>query len=722
MKKRWLKRAAIVVLGLGLCVVGVQLVLQVASGSTWVQQKIADKISAATGREVRLGQVRLGLSGVALEEFALAKAGGFEEGTMFHVHRLRLRLAPLHVLHGHLKIQAVEVDGLTLHAVRDEQGKLNLDLSGAQVSPEDEKEPLRLPFNLTVTELGARRVTIVYEDKMTKLSAGVQDAALHVRGLKLNKDFGVRFTATVVFARDGKTYVLPVGLAGNVNLADLDWARARVDISLLSLRLEQARLQAEGSVQSFENPQFHFRMSGKNISDQALAGLVPDGVVFELKQIAARARGSLILNDNLLTLEEGGLTLPGFELAASGKANLAKQTYRGDVQITADLARMPEGLPQLEPYELDGQLSARVQADEAQLAARVELADVAARVPRAGKFAAIQGALDGREQWTFQQGEGVLALSGKLNGEPFQTDLTFNQIPQEIQLVLNARADRVVLPPAPPSDAAKKTAPAKNASASGGWPLPPLTARADVQIASLDAPYLNGKNFNFQTDLSGITPKLDTAHGTFSLSVEKGQITDLYQLTNSNALMRVMFMSLNVVGKVFNSLDVLSVLGGLAGSSKSAEEEVIKMIPNENGEMVAVKVPASSRKVDGALAYDKFATDIQFEQGVATVKQGNFVSDMMSFNLSGTTDFNTEKIDLTVRAAPGRHQTDGVMPLTLKIGGTVSEPQGNMSVLGSVSAMVTQGVTNNFASRAVKKTLGGFFGLFKKKEKASSQE
>ena len=146
------------------------------------------------------------------------------------------------------------------------------------------------------------------------------------------------------------------------------------------------------------------------------------------------------------------------------------------------------------------------------------------------------------------------------------------------------------------------------------------------------------------------------------------------------------------------------------------------MIPDENGEMVAVKVPASSRKVDGKLAYHKFATDVQFEQGVATVKKGSFVSDMMSFNLSGQTNFKTEKIDMTVHAAPGKHETSGIMPLTLKIGGTVTDPQGNMSVVGSVTSLVTQGVTNNFASRAVKKGVGGVIDLFTKDESPQEEQ
>ena len=77
---------------------------------------------------------------------------------------------------------------------------------------------------------------------------------------------------------------------------------------------------------------------------------------------------------------------------------------------------------------------------------------------------------------------------------------------------------------------------------------------------------------------------------------------------------------------------------------------------------------------------------------------------------------------MTVKAAPGKHETDGIMPLTLKIGGTVSEPKGSMSVMRSVTSLVTQGVANNFASRAVKKTVSVFLGLFKKKTPAAPEQ
>ena len=99
-----------------------------------------------------------------------------------------------------------------------------------------------------------------------------------------------------------------------------------------------------------------------------------------------------------------------------------------------------------------------------------------------------------------------------------------------------------------------------------------------------------------------------------------------------------------------------------------------------------------------------------------TMKKGTFVSDMMSLKISGNTNLETGKINMQVNAAPGKHYEDGIMPITIAIGGTVDNPKGSMSMLSSAASLVTQSVTNNFASNTVKKGIGGFFGLFKKKK------
>jgi hypothetical protein len=212
----------------------------------------------------------------------------------------------------------------------------------------------------------------------------------------------------------------------------------------------------------------------------------------------------------------------------------------------------------------------------------------------------------------------------------------------------------------------------------------------------------------------------------------KGKILDLYKLTNANAVTKVLFLSLNITGKVFNSLNVFSVLNGLGKGLVSAvtkgekieteERMVVQTMTGPDGELMEVMVPYTEQKSTGQLAYEKFETDVAFNKGVASIKKGTFVSDMMSFRLDGTTDFQSGKIAMKVHAAPGKHEVDGMLPLALNISGTISEPKGSMSMVGSVTSLVKQTVANNVVSRQVKKGVKGIFGIFKKKEEEENPE
>ena len=253
-----------------------------------------------------------------------------------------------------------------------------------------------------------------------------------------------------------------------------------------------------------------------------------------------------------------------------------------------------------------------------------------------------------------------------------------------------------------------------------------MRVKADVSVGKLDVPYFYGKEVLFKADMKGLTPGFKQAHGSLQLTTGNGKIQDLYKLTNANPLTKVLFLSLNIVGKVFNSLNVLGVLNSIGGGIVSAvtgsdkeNGEVAtrtQTILGPDGEPIEVPVEQTDKKVEGELTYDKFDTSVNFERGVATVKKGSFVSSTMSLRLDGTTDFNTEQVKLTVHAAPGRHEVDGMLPLTLTINGTMNNPQGSMSMLGSVTSLVTQSVANNVVSRQVGKGIKGIINLFKKKE------
>ena len=717
MKKVWLKRAGIMLLVLGLLLGVADVGLHVLSGRAWVRRKITEKLSQAIGREIRLDRVVFNLRGGVLENFVIAKPGGFAEGEMFRIGHAHMKVSLWHLLHGELHISAVGIEGISLHIVRDEQGKLNTEFYPEE--PKIAEDSAGTPPDIAVEELIARKIEITYLDKQTQLQAELKDAEISLRNFSWDEPFEVRAQAALAYQQDKQPFSAKMSLGARVLLAELDLPKAYAEISSFSFRNGSMRATLTGQVKNLENPEFDLKLDGQKISHQALAPFVSEDWPLDIARLSILAKGVLSPADGKLQLAQGEFSCPGIETTLQGEVNWKREKYDISLRLQAQLGELAQALLFLRPYAPEGRLVAEGRVTS-KITVRAEMADGGFHVPQAGKFTNLQAALDVSENTLFTKGQGVFGLHGTLNGEDFKTDFSFTQTAKEIVATLHAAAEKLILPPAKKEESSSDKA-ALSAAAEEEkftWKWPPITAKADVKIGALDAPYINGQEFDFQLDMSGITPRLDSAHGTLALSMNNGQITDLYHLTNSNALMKVLFMSLNVVGKVFNSLDVMSVLSGLTGSSPNGQTEaVIKMIPNEEGKLVAVRVPASSRKVDGHLAYDKFVTDVHFEHGVATIKKGSFVSDMMSFDLSGTTDFKTEKIDMTVQAAPGRHETGGVMPLTLKIGGTIREPTGNMSVMGSVASLVTQGVTNNFASRAIKKSLRGFWGLFKKKER-----
>jgi hypothetical protein len=82
-------------------------------------------------------------------------------------------------------------------------------------------------------------------------------------------------------------------------------------------------------------------------------------------------------------------------------------------------------------------------------------------------------------------------------------------------------------------------------------------------------------------------------------------------------------------------------------------------------------------------------------------------------------NFKENAIDMTVFTAPGEHEVDGIMPLTMKIGGTMDEPKGSLSLLGSVSALVGDMLTKNVVADKLKKGFSALFGLKKNDEQGN---
>lgn len=735
--------------------------LRWASSSRRVKNYLVQKVSAALRRDVRLKQVRASLFGVRVSGLEVAEQGGFQQGTFLSVDKAGARFSLIHLLHGHLKLRTVFLHGGTIRITRSADGKFNFaDLSSSSVPPA-QKEAHADPFlpRITLGLLDIEQLDVFYIDAAQNRSLAVQQFMLRARRLMFTEPFRVISKAQVRWVEGDFPLESTLAFNARLNLADLDLEKAALDISNLIVRYRSTPAVLTGQIQNFTNPSARLALEISRLSNDTLAELAPDTPEFLIPALRVEVAARAHLADSRAQISRLHLQLPGGELNATAKAAFKE---RADYQAEGDFAFNLDELAALSPilastYGVTGQITGAFQAAADNWNAKLSVQQVGATLPAAGR-------LDGLSTQITAEGLKTLAvkdLSGTLNGAHFDGYLTAVNRPLYVDARLELNMEKFILPPqaepapeqtqaetpaatqtqaepagteqaapqapqaapaqtvlaqATPQAPQAQTAPAQTvlAQAAPQAPqtapqapqaahkakFPPVHLRAQIKSGPVSVPYFYAKSVDIHTRLTGITAELDKADGTAEMQIGEGEIQDIYKLTQANSVTKAMFLSLSVVSRVINSLNVVDLLS--------------KLMPGDKEQL-------PEKKTDGKLAFESFSGALKFNKGVMEMTKGSFVSDLMSLKISGTTNFRNGVLDMQVNAAPGKHYDTGIMPITLKIGGTVDEPKGSLSMLGSAAALVTQAVGNNFASNAVKKGVGGIFGLFKKKQDAPAE-
>lgn len=709
--------------------------LRWASSSRRVKNYLVQKVSAALRRDVRLKQVRASLFGVRVSGLEVAEQGGFQQGTFLSVDKAGVRFSLIHLLHGHLKLRTVFLHGGAIRITRGADGNFNfVDLSSSSV-PSAQKEAHADPFlpRITLGLLDIEQLDVFYIDAAQNRSLAVQQFMLRARRLMFTEPFRVISKAQVRWVEGDFPLESTLAFNARLNLADLDLEKAALDITNLIVRYRSTPAVLTGQIKNFTNPSARLALEISRLSNDTLAELAPDTPEFLIPALRVDVAARAHLADSRAQISRLHLQLPGGELNATAKAAFKE---RADYQAEGDFAFNLDELAALSPilastYGVTGQITGAFQAAADNWNAKLSVQQVGATLPAAGR-------LDGLSTQITAEGLKTLAvkdLSGTLNGAHFDGYLTAVNRPLYVDARLELNMEKFILPPqaAPAPEQTQAETPAAEAvpaatqtqEKSAGTEqaalslapqeqatpqapqantpkakFPPVHLRAQIKSGPVSVPYFYAKSVDIHTRLTGITAELDKADGTAEMQIGEGEIQDIYKLTQANSVTKAMFLSLSVVSRVINSLNVVDLLS--------------KLMPGDKEQM-------PEKKTDGKLAFESFSGALKFNKGVMEMTKGSFVSDFMSLKISGTTNFRNGVLDMQVNAAPGKHYDTGIMPITLKIGGTVDEPKGSLSMLGSAAALVTQAVGNNFASNAVKKGVGGFFGLFKKKQDAPAE-
>lgn len=759
--------------------------LRWASSSRRVKNYLVQKVSAALKRDVRLKQVRASLFGVRVSGLEVAEQGGFQQGTFLSVDKAGVRFSLIHLLHGHLKLRTVFLHGGAIRITRSADGKFNFaDLSSSSV-PSAQKEPHADPFlpRITLGLLDIEQLDVFYIDAAQNRSLAVQQFMLRARRLMFTEPFRVISKAQVRWVEGDFPLESTLAFNARLNLADLDLEKAALDITNLIVRYRSTPAVLTGQIKNFTNPSARLALEISRLSNDTLAELAPDTPEFLIPALRVDVAARAHLADSRAQISRLHLQLPGGELNATAKAAFKERAdYQAEGDFAFNLDELAALSPILaSTYGVTGQITGAFQAAADNWNAKLSVQQVGATLPAAGRLDGLSTQITAEGLKTLA----VKDLSGTLNGAHFDGYLTAVNRPLYVDARLELNMEKFILPPqaepapeqtqaetpaaeavpaatqtqeksagteqaalslapqeqATPQGPQAQTAPAQTVlaqmapqgpqtalaqeqatpQAPQATPaqeqtalapaqqapqvahkvkFPPVHLRAQIKSGPVSVPYFYAKSVDIHTRLTGITAELDKADGTAEMQIGEGEIQDIYKLTQANSVTKAMFLSLSVVSRVINSLNVVDLLS--------------KLMPGDKEQM-------PEKKTDGKLAFESFSGALKFNKGVMEMTKGSFVSDFMSLKISGTTNFRNGVLDMQVNAAPGKHYDTGIMPITLKIGGTVDEPKGSLSMLGSAAALVTQAVGNNFASNAVKKGVGGFFGLFKKKQDAPAE-
>ena len=695
-----------------------------------VQHFLQEKISSVSGRSVTFEQLRFSLLGFSVNQLQVA-SGGQEttEDDFLRLEKLHFQWRPWHLLHGHIKVRSIYIKGLDVFIVRHSDGSFNFSSGKSQKDSiennisEDKtySQPLDIRFNLGHLRLEDSHFRFV--DELTGRRAEATDVFVDVGRLRLDRPFPISINADLFYKNPSwPLQSIELGITLWPHLQNLDLNAAGVHIKRLVLKHEGGIFILGGDVKNFQTPSVMLDLSAENISEKLIRFARPDMPLFTIPQVQLHLAAMADLTKSSVNVSSFTVNALDSFLSLSGRINQTPQfEFLADGSFGANLAAIGQAAEILKPYELGGVVQGMARASQSEAQADFSLQDVAFYEPNIGHLRHFNT----RVQMPNLHQVDLEKIEGILNDGTFEGSLALRHAEQALDADVKFYSARLALPSRHEKEPSAVSAATAQPQEKTAWPLPPLNVRADVKVDSLDAPFIYGKDIHFSANMQNITPALSQAHGNLSLRTGTGEIKDLNKLTNANALTKVMFSSLKVVSDVINSLNVFGVLNSIALNSAEAltrraerpDDMVVQTVLDENGKEIQIMIPHQDEKIDGRWAFEEFSTDVSFNNGVADVSKGSFVSDMLSFNLQGEMNFQTQALDMKVNAAPGRHYEGGIMPLTLDIGGTMSAPQGKMNVSSSVFSTVTQGVGNNVVSRTIKKIFSGIGSLFKGNEK-----
>ncbi len=683
-----------------------------------VKNKIISTIEKNINASVRINKISASLLDFSLNQVDITT----EDQKFLHIDTVHIYFSPLHLLKGKIKILSINLDTVELNVVKDESGRFNFETlvnkSGPepeQTSPKEQEETKEF-INLLLCKTHIQNGIIRYTDRQNKLILNVSHISFFIEQFSFDQTFKLNSSVQIDANLNNKQFdTVYLALNTFVNLHSLDLNKAKIDIDNFVIKFKETVILLKGNIENFNNPAVNLNIKIKDLSNKTFADIteIPE---FLIPEIDITAKIIAFIEKSNITIDSLNIATMDSTIDLNGSLDYGQKEPAYDFKVSFNLLleKIGNTVKMIQEYKPTGNLKGNFNLTDKNLVqGNCTLEDVGAFVTDLGYFTDINSNITIKNIDNIK----VPKLTGKLNKNPFLLEASYLTGKKSGDISILFRAKKIL------GTVSENTAPAKTVTAvkeknekkvkkeNNKQSLPPLNINIDLLVDFIDTKFFKGKDIIFKADLSNVTPALDNVKGALNFQSGQGTIKDLHKLTNSNALMRGLFLSLDVVSRVINALNVLDILNSIGSAVFTSNAE--------NGEMITDGKAEQKQKLDGKMDFDSFITFLNIKEGKATFEKCSFVSSLLSFKVTGDMDFKENKLNMTVNTAPGRHEDDGIMPLTMKIKGTTEEPSGSLSILGSVSSAVSQSLLNNAVSDGLKKGFMSLLGLKKHDEKGN---
>ena len=692
----------IAVVLLGVAALALKLMFPLAKLKVMAQEYVAQNYN----RDIDFSDVSLNLIGVKIKSFKLSDEGGFEAGNFISADSAVVKVELMPLFKKQIKISTIGFDGVEINVIKNADGKFNFDnlipASADEVSPQPEQDQLSsapLAMDLTAKDIYIKNSDVTYKDLQNGMEFSVEDVNFTVDDFDYNNPFSfeLSFNTSV---NTGNIKITPVKILakGIVNIAGMELEKASAEITDFAVEYKGFRINMTGGISNLQMPDLSLKGEISGIDSELAAEFVSGDIPsFALPVINLEAKASADLENSKAEVSKFDISLGKSYIKNTAAVDFSKPeiSYAESTSLNVNLSEVSDISKELlAVFKLKGSVTGDIKAvsagsDKPLVTGSVVLKDIGAAAM--GK---ILSSLNGEIKINSLDDIKTNTIKGVFDGSDFKTSLAYkNNKKMAVDFMFNMDKFTLedidfdeLLASAEGGEKGETVLSDKAATSSGASDLQmaPMDVKADIIIKRVENNVFSTDNLTFKADVKDLDLTMSKASGTVYFASSDGEIRDLDKLINSSVFLKVALTTVKIAQKALKATQIIS------GADINTD----------------------------SVSYKSIVGDYRLGGGKATINKSDLNSDLATINTSGSINFVTQQLDMTVKVGLGKNASGSA---DIKVGGSIEDPSFKLDVVSTVSSLLgsdrketaKQAVDN--VKNTVKDVTSGIKNLFKKK-------